>query len=409
MDDDLKKYIRAGVDYYRAVEIPLANDSIKTLKKWNKQTIIDDFGLKAIKDIEKYEGFCSIPSHTDFKKVIKNFYNRYEQLSYRPSNNGNWNTIDLFLKHIFDEQYDLGLDYLTILWRNPLQILPILCLVSKERNTGKTTFIILMKHIFESNMTINTNEDFRSRFNSEWAGKLIIAVDEVLLDKVEDSERIKNLSTARYFKKEAKGVDKEEVEFFGKFILCSNNEENFVKIDAVETRYWVRQIPVLRNCITKLLEEMKREIPAFVHFLGEREMFTKEGTRMWFTPQQLHTKALDKLMKGNSSTIEKEIEELLFDEFSSTNQEFLCYTSQNLVEMLRRRNFTVTSSYVTSTLRNKFGLVPKNSSYKYFRSDLMVENCPEGLQSTNEKGRFYTFNRIEYIKDVEVLNDVATT
>jgi hypothetical protein len=56
-------------------------------------------------------------------------------------------------------------------------------------------------------MTYNKNEDFRSQFNSDWASKLIIAVDEVLLDKVEDSERIKNLSTARTFKTEAKGKD----------------------------------------------------------------------------------------------------------------------------------------------------------------------------------------------------------
>ena len=56
-------------------------------------------------------------------------------------------------------------------------------------------------------MTINNNEDFRSRFNSDWASKLIIAVDEVLLDKREDSERLKNLSTAKSYKTEAKGKD----------------------------------------------------------------------------------------------------------------------------------------------------------------------------------------------------------
>ena len=42
---------------------------------------------------------------------------------------------------------------------------------------------------------------------------------------------------------EAKGKDKREVEFFGKFILCSNNEDSFIKIDAHETRFWVRKIP----------------------------------------------------------------------------------------------------------------------------------------------------------------------
>src|SRR5690606_32260370 len=109
----------------------------------------------------------------------------------------NWDKIENLLRHIFNEQYDLGLDYLTILWKLPTQVLPIFCLVSEERNTGKTTFLNLLKSIFEGNMTLNTNEDFRSRFNSDWAGKLIVAIDEVLLDKKDDSERIKNLSTAK--------------------------------------------------------------------------------------------------------------------------------------------------------------------------------------------------------------------
>ena len=72
---------------------------------------------------------------------------------------------------------------------------------------------------------------FRSNFNAEWANKLIIGVDETFLDRKEDSERIKSLSTSKYYKIEAKGQDRQEIEFFGKFILCSNNEDNFIMID----------------------------------------------------------------------------------------------------------------------------------------------------------------------------------
>ncbi len=399
--DDLKKYIRVGVDYYQEVEIPLTYDNLKTLKKWNKQTIIDDFGREAIKDIMKCISFCVIPSHTNFRKVVNECYNRYEQLSYKPSKVGEWNNIELFLRHIFGDQYDFGLDYMTLLWNKPNQILPILCLVSKEKNTGKTTFLNLLKSIFESNMTLNTNEDFRSRFNSDWAGKLIIAIDEVLLDKIEDSERIKNLSTARYYKKESKGIDREEVEFFGKFILCSNNDENFVKIDVNEIRYWVRNIPVLENAFnTRLLDEMKKEIPSFVYHLGTRNLSTKEETRMWFTKEQIHTEALNLLLRGNKTTIEKEIDELLIDEFSNSELEELCYSSKNLVEMLKVRNFTSTSSYVTSILKNKYNLASRNSSYKYYRSDYIVENLPQPINFTNQKGRFFTFQKTDFLKIV---------
>jgi hypothetical protein len=131
----------------------------------------------------------------NYQKEIKNFYNQYEEIDVTPKTGDFAETMNS-LTHIFGEQIDIGLDYLTIIWRHPTQILPILCLVSDERHTGKTTFLNWLKLTFQGNMTINKNEDFRSRFNTDWASKSIVAVDEVLLDKKEDSERIKNLSTA---------------------------------------------------------------------------------------------------------------------------------------------------------------------------------------------------------------------
>ena len=64
------------------------------------------------------------------------------------------------------------MDYLQLLYLQPIQKLPILLLVSEERNTGKSTFLNFLKALFQNNVTFNTNEDFRSQFNSDWAGKL---------------------------------------------------------------------------------------------------------------------------------------------------------------------------------------------------------------------------------------------
>lgn len=125
-----------------------------------------------------------------------------------------------------------------LLYLHPIEKLPILLLVSEERNTGKSTFLNFLKALFGGNVTFNTNEDFRSQFNSDWAGKLLILVDEVLLDRREDSERLKNLSTTLSYKVEAKGKDRDEISFFAKFVLCSNNERLPVIIDTGETRYW---------------------------------------------------------------------------------------------------------------------------------------------------------------------------
>jgi hypothetical protein len=396
----MKKYIRVGTEYFKEVSCPLmSGDSLKSLIKWNKATIIDDFGKDSLQEIKKYETFCTFPSHIDYQREINNFYNKYEPLSYSAIGKDDWKNIEFFLKHIFGEQYELGLDYLTILWRHPSQILPILCLVSLERNTGKSTFLKFLKLIFEGNMTINKNEDFRSRFNSDWAGKLIVAVDEVLLDKKEDSERIKNLSTSNHYKLEGKGVDKAEIEFFGKFILCSNNEENFIKIDDLEIRYWVIKVNPFSMENPDLLEQMRKEITSFTHFLSHRIIKTQRVTRMWFTKEQIYTKALDVLVRGNRTSIEKEIEEFLIDQFCTLELDELYYTTKDLHEQLNLANIRVGKNYVSKIITENFKLVPKNSSYNLYSLDLSNIGTEKwSVFSENRKGRFYTFKKCDFIK-----------
>ena len=395
----MKEYIRVGTEYFKEVLCPLmSGDNMKSLIKWNKATIIDDFGKDSLKAIKKYETFCTFPSHINYQREINNFYNKYEPLSYCVSEKGDWENIKLFLQHLFGNQYELGLDYLTILWKHPSQILPILCLVSVERNTGKSTFLKLLKLIFEGNMTINKNEDFRSRFNSDWAGKLIVAVDEVLLDKKEDSERIKNLSTSNHYKLEGKGVDKAEIEFFGKFILCSNNEENFIKIDDLEIRYWVIRVNPFAKENPDLLEQMRKEIVSFAYHLTHRKIETQRTTRMWFTKEQIYTKALDVLVRGNRTSIEKEIEEFLIDQFCTLELDELYYTTKDLHEQLNLANIRVGKNYVSKIITDSFKLEPKNSSYNLYRLDLSNVGKKWSVYTENRKGRFYTFKREEFIK-----------
>ena len=396
----MKEYIRVGTEYFKEVLCPLmSGDNIKSLIKWNKATIIDDFGKDSLKVIKKYETFCTFPSHINYQREINNFYNKYEPLSYCVSEKGDWENIKLFLQHLFGKQYELGLDYLTILWKHPSQILPILCLVSVERNTGKSTFLKLLKLIFEGNMTINKNEDFSSRFNSDWAGKLIVAVDEVLLDKKEDSERIKNLSTSNHYKLEGKGVDKVEIEFFGKFILCSNNEENFIKIDDLEIRYWVIKVNPFAKENPDLLEQMRKEIASFAYHLTHRKIETQRTTRMWFTKEQIYTKALDVLVRGNRTSIEKEIEEFLIDQFCTLELDELYYTTKDLHEQLNLANIRVGKNYVSKIITENFKLEPKNSSYNFYSLDLSTMNSGKwSVYTESRKGRFYTFKRDEFIK-----------
>ena len=399
METKLEDIIRVGTDYYLIDSIPnIDGTSKKALIKWNRSTLIDDFGKGSINDIMKYKAFCSSASHTNYKQVVDSCYNNYHKVSHVPKS-GKFVHTRKFLQHIFGDQYEIGLDYLGILWHYPSHILPILSLVSTKRNTGKTTFLNLIKAIFEANMTINKNEDFRSQFNSDWANKLIVAIDEVLLEKKEDSELLKSLSTAKHSKSESKGKDKQEIDFIGKFILCTNNEDTFVKIDAEETRYWVRKIPTLKEDDPFMLDKIVAEIPYFLGFINERTIVSQKKTRMWFTTEQLWTQALDTLKKGNKTFNEKQLIESIEDELEQFELKEVKFSVGDLVELMNKNNLRIPGIQITKLLIEKWKLQSKNSTYKKYYHAFDNKTDKYLVASTKMKNRHYTFSK-------DILHDI---
>ena len=357
------RYIRVGTTLYKIVQRPLmSGDFIEERRPWNYETLRQDHSKDFISQIEKFDGFCSVPDHVNYQRSIGKFLNQYDPINYSPKS-GECTVILNFLSHIFGEQFELGLDYLQLLYLKPLVRLPILLLVSKERNTGKTTFLNFLKAIFAGNMTFNTNEDFRSQFNSDWANKLIVAVDEVLLDRREDSERIKNLSTAISYKAEAKGKDRSEVEFFSKFILCSNNENNPIIIDQGETRYWVRKIYPFEKENNKMLELFKSEIPQFLYYLQHRELSTKSESRMWFRSDLLMTDALRKIILYNRSKVEIEMLNIISEIILIKKLDNFRFCIGDMINMLQLRQFKVESGQIRNILQNKWELKPEEPTY----------------------------------------------
>ena len=317
-DISKEEFIRVGTTLYKLVNQPRLNDGyVKKRIVWNNETLRQDYGKHFLATVPKYDGFCTVPDHVNYRPIVDKFLNLYEPIDHKPME-GDFPSIRSLVHHIFGEQYELGMDYLQLLYLQPVQKLPILLLVSEERNTGKSTFLNFLKALFQNNVTFNTNEDFRSQFNSDWAGKLLIVVDEVLLSRREDSERLKNLSTTLSYKVEAKGKDRDEIAFFAKFVLCSNNEYLPVIIDAGETRYWVRKIDRLQSDDTDFLQKLKVEIPAFLYHLLHRQLSTEKESRMWFAPSLLHTEALQKIIRSNRNRLEIEICELILDIMAST-------------------------------------------------------------------------------------------
>ncbi len=403
-------YLRVGTTYYKTIEKPLiSGDKISILVRWNRETIVSDHGKTYVSSVPKFDGFCCIPEHLEYRQIVQGFYNIYNEIPFSPSteNVNLKNTIPFslkFVEHIFGEQLEMGLDYLKILLQYPTQILPILCLVSKERATGKTTFIKWLKAIFGLNMTYIKGDSFGSQFNADWTSMLIVAIDEVFFDKKEITERLKYLSTTDKDKKEAKGKDREEIDFFAKFILCSNNEENFIQIDENEIRFWILKINPIKTENTEFLNKLISEIPNFLQYLIERPFSTEKKTRMWFSADEIRTKALQRLVFKNNNKLESKIIELLYEFFESNEDEEINVVPQDLLNMMNRmfRPTYWTRNDIRNLLKETWKLNPQNNGLTYIRYDIDFAGI---FYQNNSVGRYFSIKK-DFIlnKYVELLN-----
>lgn len=391
-DISKEEFIRVGTTLYKLVNQPrLDGGYVKKRIVWNNETLRQDYGKHYLATVPKYDGFCTVPDHVNYRPIVDKFLNLYEPIDHKPME-GDFPFIRSLVKHIFGEQYELGMDYLQLLYLQPIQKLPILLLVSEERNTGKSTFLNFLKALFQNNVTFNTNEDFRSQFNSDWAGKLLIVVDEVLLSRREDSERLKNLSTTLSYKVEAKGKDRDEIVFFAKFVLCSNNEYLPVIIDAGETRYWVRKIDRLQSDNTDFLQKLKAEIPAFLYHLQHRPLSTEKESRMWFAPSLLHTEALRKIIRSNRNRLEIEMCELVLDIMASTGIDTFSFCCNDILTLLANSYVKAEKYQVRKVLQEcwKLTSAPNGLTYTTYQLNYNRECRYEPIRRV---GRFYTVTR----------------
>ena len=373
-----EEFIRVGTTLYKIVEQPRLNGGyVKKRIAWNNETLRQDYGKDYIGSVPKYDGFCTVPEHIGYRPVVGKFLNLYEPIDHQPKE-GDFSHIQSLVRHIFGEQYELGMDYLQLLYLQPIQKLPILLLVSEERNTGKSTFLNFLKALFQNNVTFNTNEDF--------------VVDEVLLNRREDSERLKNLSTTLSYKVEAKGKDRDEIAFFAKFVLCSNNEYLPVIIDAGETRYWVRKIDRLQSDDTDFLQKLKAEIPAFLHFLQHRTLYTEKESRMWFAPSLLHTEALWKIIRSNRNRLEIEMHELILDIMESVDTDSFSFCYGDILLLLAQSQIKAERHQVRKVLQECWKLTPAHNTLTYTTYQVSYSReCRYSPVKTT--GRYYTVTK----------------
>ncbi len=385
MPANAENYFRIGNDYYERFLRPnKLGDLEEVIAPRLKSTITDDYGRGFLKFIAKYKDFVNVPDHTNYQRVIHNCYNSYAPFTHTPKP-GNFDNAMNFLKHIFREQLDLGLDYIQLLYQRPTQKLPILCLVSKENATGKSTFAKWLQRIFTQNVTIIGNAEISNDFNAHLGSKLIIAIDESFIEKKTIIEKIKNLATADSMPMNRKGKDIIEIDFFGKIILLSNNVDNFISATDEDIRYWVREIKKPEKEATNLIEEMQEEIPAFLDFLDKRKLSTECESRAWFRPELLKTEALQRVIEASKPKIVRELENSLKEMFLQFKHEQILLSVKDIKELFFEKSYKTDNDYIIRTLKRDF---PHIKQYRNKEGKITTKRykIPYWQQTVNQAG-----------------------
>ncbi len=373
-------YIRVGTDYFKVIHKDTRYGGTHThIKRWKKDEITQDHGKSFLAAIPRYDDFTIVPNNKTYQAVIKNCYNLYAEFPHVPHTNpvaASDIPVTLnFLRHIFGDHFDLGLRYFKILYEHPTKMGPVLCLVSAENETGKTTFINFLEMIFGNNYVLISPDSLTKDFNSNYATKNIIAVEETFIEKQHAVEKIKSLSTGKSIEVNRKFIEDHSIPFFGKIIMNTNKIYDFMRINDKEIRFWVREVPQITGKKNVLIEQqLFDEIPKFLRFLSDLPAVDFDnGSRTGFLDSEIVTSALLRVKEESRSQLCKELEIFICDFFDNNYWARSFYASPaDIKDRWFKNDRQVSANYIRKVIREEFNLEPscsktgKSLKYKPF-------------------------------------------
>lgn len=396
-------YIRVGCDYFRIIKKPNRYGGFnQMLKAWKKEELKQDAGPEIVKLIPKFSDFTIVPNNKEFNPVINDCYNLYAKFPHKPFGQlvslKDIQATDMLMNHIFGDQVELGYKYMKVLYENPTQILPVLVLVSITRQTGKTTFLNWIDMIFGENSILIYPNDLKSQHNSGYATKNILLIDETLIEKSEAAEKLKSLSTAKNITVDPKFIQQYSLPFFGKIIMATNKELDFMKIDVDEIRYWIRKVPTIpdENHNVKIEDDLFKEIPKFLKYLSTLPPIDFTKSRMVFTKEEILTENLTNAQDESRSWLYKEIEIFVEDYFQNNeNKNELLASPLDIKKKWFNHNSKVDINYIRRILKHELKLKYTDKTIKYY--PIWIEVVTE--VSPTHTGKPFIFTRSNFVKE----------
>lgn len=222
-------------------------------------------------------------------------------------------------------------------------------------------------------------------------------------------QTIKRLtSTKNQITSNEKNKGQVQIDYFGKMMFTSNSEGNALPIERGDDRFAVFKVPTFESQGIKKIPDVeklvKSEIPAFLHFLLNREMVYQDVGRFYFDLEVYKTDQLLLYYENNCSTIAKEIKDLLQDTFDRfPNEKCLKFSVLNLLHELKGNVKNLERGKLKKVIEKELKLtIQSRSRYTYF-SRLMFERHPEYTPKTNgENNTCYLFPREDFIAEQSV-------
>lgn len=423
---DSELYCRVGTDWFKEVETPvpgMKGTFVKNIQKWTKGALLEDYRnyKDFIDQLPRFDAFTAEPNwNGKYRRRVGQLYNLMNPMEHKPKEGGIKKTLK-FLKHIFGgeatvdnpiigDPFTVAMDWLTLIYREPMQMLPVPILVSEENGTGKSSFLKWLKMIYTSNAVIMNNQQFAMNFNAHYASKFLIMIDEGFLEveKKAEKERIKQLATSDEIQVQFKGADLKPIPYYGKLVICSNDADRVMKIEEGESRWFVVKVPVIpkKDKDPEMLDKMAKEIPAFLHFLTHREIAHPKEDRLWFDPERFITDQFTKIVENTRNRLDKVIEAFIKETFLTFKQSPLQIPNKQLVQEINKTaKYKMDETDLREFLRKRGMKTNKNGSVRYrfpvaWEKDFQ-QNQME-IRYLESVGRCYEFHAADWLDEGEL-------
>ena len=158
------------------------------------------------------------------------------------------------------------------------------------------------------------------------------------------------------------------------------------------------RIPIDGKCFSPqeisamILQKLKAEIPAFLHFLQHRTLSSEMESRMWFAPSLLHTEALQKIIRSNRNRLEIEMHELILDIMDSIGTDTFSFCYNDILLLLVHSQVKVEKHQVRKVLQECWKLTPAPNGLTYTTYQFNY-NRECRYEPVKRVGRFYSVTR----------------